>query len=138
MPRLPHGVAITEPAEDAGLESTQTLPAAVVAAPALHNFDYLFPTLQTDPGALLPDSDPKETVKRLRALAGVMGDDNEGPDSGIPAAYTYFGQFVDHDITLEERTDPGVDSLAQILDDNMKPLSLAEARSLVKNQRTAT
>jgi nucleoid-associated protein YgaU len=143
MPRLPHGTAITEPAlrqarEDAALESTNALAFAAVPQPNLHRFDYLFPTLQTDPDALLPETDPKETVKRLRALADTMADDNEGPDSKIPAAYTYFGQFVDHDITLEAHTDPDVDTLAQILDDNMKPLSLAEARSVVKNQRTAT
>src|SRR5437763_5943973 len=42
-------------------------------------------------------------------------DPKDGPDgeeSGIPAAYTYFGQFIDHDITfdpassLQKQNDP--------------------------------
>ena len=28
-------------------------------------------------------------------------DGNDSEESGIPALYTYFGQFVDHDITLD-------------------------------------
>jgi hypothetical protein len=143
MPRLPHGTPITESAlrqarEDPALESTNALAFAAVPQPTLHKFDYLFPTLQTDPDELLPETEPKKTVTRLRALADTMAGDNDGPDSGIPAAYTYFGQFVDHDITLEAHTDPDVDTLALILDDGMKPLSLAEARSVIKSQRTAT
>jgi len=41
-----------------------------------------------------------QTLVQLRALGSAMKDqDGEQSDSGIPAAYTYFGQFVDHDIT---------------------------------------
>ena len=51
-----------------------------------------------------------ETEKNLLALGAAMiadhDDPKDGPDqeeSGIPAAYTYLGQFVDHDLT----SDPG-------------------------------
>ncbi|MBZ9803460.1 peroxidase family protein [Mesorhizobium sp. ES1-6] len=43
--------------------------------------------------------------RKLFALASVMTANHKtqiGDDSEIPAAYTYFGQFIDHDITLEE------------------------------------
>jgi len=35
------------------------------------------------------------------------GDVKDGPDdeeSDIPAAYTYFGQFIDHDLTFDPST----------------------------------
>jgi hypothetical protein len=50
----------------------------------------------------------KENIANLTVLAGKMvaGFDKpfDGPDpeeSGIPALYTYFGQFIDHDITFD-------------------------------------
>src|SRR6202166_797589 len=63
--------------------------------------------------------DDKTTLDNLAALATAMiaGLDppKDGPDSeesGIPAAYTYFGQFIDHDLTfdpsssLQKQNDP--------------------------------
>jgi hypothetical protein len=59
------------------------------------------------------------TLHNLKALAKAMTADadpaKDGPDaeeSGIPAAYTYFGQFIDHDLTfdpassLQKQNDP--------------------------------
>lgn len=39
----------------------------------------------------------------LGQLGAMMADPSRasGPDSSVPAGYTYFGQFVDHDITLD-------------------------------------
>lgn len=66
-----------------------------------------------------PDDDT--SVKNLVALATAMTsmadpkDPKDGPDSeesGIPAAYTYLGQFIDHDLTfdpassLQKQNDP--------------------------------
>ena len=61
--------------------------------------------------ALLPaDFGPSDTESEaaLTALGTAMVADQEpakdGPDaeeSGIPAAYTYFGQFIDHDLTFD-------------------------------------
>lgn len=43
----------------------------------------------------------------LDQLGDFMGDPSrgEGPASTIPAGYTYFGQFVDHDVTLDVESD---------------------------------
>ena len=59
------------------------------------------------------------TLQNLKLLAAAMtstpDDPKDGPDaeeSGIPAAYTYFGQFIDHDLTfdpassLQKQNDP--------------------------------
>lgn len=56
-------------------------------------FGRMFPRL---PGLEVPDS-------QLKALAEAMLDDNNqsGDNANIPAGFTYFGQFLDHDITLD-------------------------------------
>jgi hypothetical protein len=66
-------------------------------------------------------ADDATTLSNLAALAAAMTsvadpqDPKDGPDaeeSGIPAAYTYFGQFIDHDLTfdpassLQKQNDP--------------------------------
>ena len=70
----------------------------------LRAFGYLFPALQNDPNNLLPVT--PDTRDHLVLLGQTMRDAGPGhPDdpgnSVIPAIYTYFGQFVDHDVTLE-------------------------------------
>lgn len=53
------------------------------------------------------DLDPLNVPSaKLSQLAAAMRDDDNNPsrDSSIPAGYTYFGQFVDHDITLDTTT----------------------------------
>jgi len=60
-----------------------------------------------------------ENMANLHALAEAMSSDQDVPkdgkdeeESGIPALYTYFGQFIDHDITfdpassLQKQNDP--------------------------------
>jgi Animal haem peroxidase len=60
-----------------------------------------------------------ESIVNLTALGSKMSADFDGPkdgaddeESGIPALYTYFGQFIDHDITfdpassLQQQNDP--------------------------------
>ena len=39
--------------------------------------------------------------EKLEALAGLMGP-ADNPNSDIPAGYTYFGQFISHDITFSQ------------------------------------
>lgn len=63
-------------------------------------------------------ADEKTNLTNFENLStGMNGDPNakDGPDleeSGIPAAYTYFGQFIDHDLTfdpassLQKQNDP--------------------------------
>jgi hypothetical protein len=59
------------------------------------------------PPAEFGDDDQK-TLEALKALAAAMTATpdpiKDGPDaeeSGIPAAFTYFGQFIDHDLTFD-------------------------------------
>lgn len=108
------------------------LASAQVRISELTNFDYMFASLQSDPDALLPDEKPEETVRHLKALGMSMsepGDDTK-IDSGIPAAYTYFGQFVDHDITMM------AGSVGGLHDPKLKPALYDEIRSQLKNVRS--
>jgi len=88
------------------------------------SFGYMFPELQRDESENLLDGLP-ETVEQLRRLGAVMVDPGEEhiPGIPVPAIHTFFGQFVDHDITLELGTvghhlnDPHPLSLQQIADE---------------------
>lgn len=87
------------------------------ATPNLTRFGYMFPELQKDPGALLPTS--PNTVRALEELGDTMREPGNDPalDSSIPSAYTYFGQFIDHDITLM-----GIPGEVDFRDPNLAPL----------------
>lgn len=56
-------------------------------------------------GRLFPELDPLFTsnglIEALGRPGGLMDTRGASPDSDIPAAYTFFAQFVDHDITLD-------------------------------------
>jgi Animal haem peroxidase len=78
------------------------------------------------PGATF-GHDEDENVKNLTRLAHKMTNSFDAPkdgkddeESGIPALYTYFGQFIDHDITF----DPA--SSLQAMDD---PAALTDYRT---------
>ncbi|MBR9805388.1 hypothetical protein GYB62_02640, partial [bacterium] len=65
----------------------------------LGNFGKLFPKLPSCPLT-------EEQARLLGGKNSPMHDtDNSSGDSNIPAAYTFFAQFVDHDITLDTTTD---------------------------------
>jgi nucleoid-associated protein YgaU len=141
MPRLGHGKAITE--QDVAGAQQELAEAAVrsTAAFALtsrvdgHNFDYLFPVLQEDEANLLPQTATMPAL--LKNLGATMVDaDESGEDSPIPAAYTYFGQFVDHDITLEIQQGFGSGTMDELLDPAMVPLSPERVRNALRNMRT--
>lgn len=114
----------------------RSLGAAAPAAIPETSFRYMFPELQSDDANVLPPTD--DTVAALKVLAEVMTDLGEqaptggvkGPgDSDIPAAYTYFGQFLDHDITFDTTSSP----LAELAEPGLRPLAnldgLLNARS---------
>jgi nucleoid-associated protein YgaU len=141
MPRVAHGEVATPEQLHAAERDLAAQAASVelgfaVAAPAaLQDFDFLFPELQDDDANLLPKS--ATTVKRLKELGATMQDPGAGGDPGdanIPAIYTYFGQFVDHDITLEASSF----SMQQLLAANLAPLPLDKIRNELKNVRTAS
>jgi hypothetical protein len=136
MPRLPHGTEITPGAVRAARNSVAARAADVPLGFALakpsdtRRFDYLFPELQEDPDNLLPVA--RKTRDDLVALGQAMSGVGGG-DSDVSAAYTYFGQFVDHDITLETSSATG----SQLVDPNLNPLPLARIRQETQNLRTA-
>ena len=142
MPRLGHGstvkLAALEKARARMAELSAEVPLSfAVAKPVdLTDFDFMFPKLQHHADNLLPES--QATRDGLVALGRVMrdtavGDDPAG-DSPVPAAYTYLGQFIDHDVTLEATSA----ALDQLLDPALKPLPLKQIRKDLKNARTAT
>src|SRR5829696_9762484 len=138
MPRLSHGGVLTleefQRARDAMAESSAQTPlgfAVMARAVDTRDFGFLFSSLQDDPDNLLPEG--RRTRDSLVELGRAMRAGGGG-DSDIPAAYTYFGQFVDHDITLELESA----TLRDLVDPDLAPLGLAEIREKIRNARTAT
>jgi hypothetical protein len=140
MPRLPHGLEMIPATLDGARNAVAASIAGIPLGPALvkpvdrRRFDYLFLDLQDDPDNLLPVS--QQTRDSLVALGEAMADqgaDDPAGDSAIPAAYTYLGQFVDHDITLEVSSATG----SQLTDPDLQPLPLNRIRQETHNLRTA-
>ncbi|MEV6492063.1 hypothetical protein AB0M20_26110, partial [Actinoplanes sp. NPDC051633] len=101
------------------------------------DFDYLFHKLVGDQEAHLPAATAAEvnlTVHALNDLGDLMID-QEPPaadtSSPIPPVYTYWGQFIDHDLTAA--TDG--DGVISIRDVPLPPLDADEVRRLLKNAR---
>jgi nucleoid-associated protein YgaU len=140
MPRVAHGASATPEELQRAHEALARTAAEVavgfaVAGPApLQNFDYLFPELPENPAKLLKTG--RLTVRRLRELGRRMGEPGatDPGDSQIPAIYTYFGQFVDHDITFEKTSF----TPEKLLAGDLAPLPLATIRDDLKNVRTAS
>lgn len=128
-----HGLAQT--LESATLDS-QTGTQQAVETP----FDYLFPELASDPAALLPANEPLETVAGLKALGDAMveqstasgADPQATHNSTIPTVYTYWGQFIDHDLTAN--TDSNIE-IFDITKPNLQPIPAADVVSQLKNAR---
>ncbi len=113
----------------------KALPKAVPGAKPTFNF--MFGSLADDPSNRLPEG--QATIDALRALGVAMANDPISTESIIPAAYTYFGQFIDHDITktvFDESLQPpgGPDPI----DANIfKPIPRYDVTGLISNARTA-
>lgn len=75
-------------------------PFSVVASPCADKFGYMSKPL-TRLLTRLPFTNANRTL--MDDLGNLMGDAGRdtGADSAIPAGFTYVGQFVDHDITLD-------------------------------------
>lgn len=143
MPRISHGSTISlgsllaTRAKFAELAAELPLGFAVAAPADLKDFDFMFPALQADPASLLPeDRATRDALVELgiSMLDPVQGNGDPAGDSSIPAAYTYLGQFIDHDITLEAAS-AGLDEL---LDPQLRPLQPGNIRGVLRNARTAS
>ncbi|GAA2475364.1 peroxidase family protein [Winogradskya humida] len=101
------------------------------------DFDYLFKDLVGKPDKHLPagsDAEVAATVAGLNQLGDAMIDQEPPADdrsSPIPPIYTYYGQFVDHDLTAATDND----SKISIRDTHLPPLDPALVKDLLKNAR---
>ena len=143
MPRLLHGKVATleefvEARETLRQQSANTALGFATARPRITgDFGFMFPELQkgrASRDSLLPEA--RETRDNLVRLGQTMRDTDasESGDSNIPAIYTYFGQFVDHDITFETESA----DLSDLLSPDLSPLGRREIRRKLENGRTAT
>src|SRR5918998_6207800 len=130
MPRSLHGrVEVTEDALDEAREELLERVAEVEPGFALvkrlefeRRFDFLFLELQNDPNNLLPVAQAtRDDLVRLGNRMADDGTDAAAGDSTFSAAFTYFGQFVDHDITLEKSAQPG---MKPPVEEDLEPLPL--------------
>lgn len=102
----------------------------------LKSYDYLFRELLEDPDNRLHNT--PEVVQALKNLGAAMSEKNDAPDgdSEIPSAYTYLGQFIDHDITLEAASnDIAHASFGSLF---FEPIAPAELRKKLKNTRSGS
>ena len=97
-------------------------------------FGYLFEGLKkVYPAKHLPVEPVSRVVAGLKALGSAMVDASPDglPNADIPPVYTYWGQFVDHDLTAN--TDR--DGVIGIDDDPLTPIEPALVPSTLRNLR---
>src|SRR6476619_4064709 len=121
-PELPAGAARTAEAAPLDAVIQQAAPASLeeISTP----FGYLFGDLADEyPSAHLPVEPSSAVVAGLKALGSAMVDapPDGDPNSTIPPVYTYWGQFVDHDVTANtDRND-----VVSIVGDLLTPIEPA-------------
>lgn len=133
MPRLYHGSALFNEELNSFVENMHVINpsgnATFAACPEPTRFGYMFPELQNGDNRLQEND---KTVAALIELGLTMRDPaptDPGFDSTIPSAYTYFGQFIVHDLTFDPITK------GTLLTKDLLPLSPAIINAL-KNPRT--
>ncbi|WP_420628413.1 peroxidase family protein [Candidatus Leptofilum sp.] len=104
-------------------------------------FDYFFPEAARSEACLLPTSEATwEILKHLADCMGDPGNPDELPaedlDSTIPAIFTYFGQFIDHDLTARTDRDGSVTAIGNGA--SVLPLNPDEVVSNLRNGRRPT
>ncbi|MUG96682.1 hypothetical protein F7734_31820 [Scytonema sp. UIC 10036] len=135
-----HGGYIKQEAVTRSVEESRTRAIDVET-----DFDYLFPELAKDPNSLLPVTNTKDVIAKLKALGDAMIDSTDFTEpppqapisSTIPPVFTYFGQFIDHDITANtDRTSE--DLKTDITKEDFKPLPPSTVIEKLKNLRRPT
>jgi hypothetical protein len=104
-------------------------------------FDYLLPDLAAQfPAKHLPNDNPAAVVAALKALGAAMVEDpppaanplQPEDNSTIPPIYTYWGQFIDHDITANTDRDS---ELSNITRPDLTPLQPSDVAEKLRNLR---
>jgi hypothetical protein len=94
-------------------------------------FGYFFPAADGP-------ADAATMTARLDALGDAMAEPNDAGDvSGLAPILTYFGQFIDHDITAATDSDQNIEPL-RIGKDVLSPVNRSLAATAVKNLRRGT
>jgi hypothetical protein len=97
-------------------------------------FGYLFGDLEDAyPAGHLPVEPASTVVTAIKALGSAMVDapPDGDPNSTIPPVYTYWGQFVDHDITANTDRENVID----IAGEPLTPIEPGFVRGLLRNLR---
>jgi hypothetical protein len=105
-------------------------------------FDYLLVDLKKKPSAHIP-GDPAVVTAALKDLGKAMVDSaGEGQtepasevNSTIPAVYTYWGQFIDHDMTANTDRDS---SMSDITKTPLEPVDPSKVARNLRNLRRPT
>lgn len=122
LSNVTHGGHILDASDGEARSLARSMESATLASSAVEQpdnttpFDYLFPDLAHNPDALLPADDTAAVVDALNRLGDAMveqpaspGDELQAADnSTIPTVYTYWGQFIDHDLTANTDRDTAV------------------------------
>jgi len=100
------GLALGTPAvaRPAAMAARAVLASAGTEGPTPSGYTRMFPNLMPQ-----PSRSPQDVEKGLRDLGEAMSDRSPPPGPGmkesrpsyLPAGYTYLGQFIDHDLTLD-------------------------------------
>ena len=103
-------------------------------------FDYLFPDLKDKREAHLPTDNPTRVAAALMALGDEMVESSEDElqttnNSTIPPVYTYWGQFIDHDLTANTDRDSAVSDITKL---NLTPIPVDDVVKKLKNLRQPT
>lgn len=101
-------VRLSDVTQDAEVAKTADVAEALAMA-GVTDFDYLFPALVSDPTKLLPADTAAiaaNTVDALNDLGNAMIEQGAPQaNAPIPPIHTYWGQFVDHDLTAATDND---------------------------------
>jgi len=140
---LKHGGHVLDEAAEGAHAMAEKMGFRVMKSPPQTTpFDYLLPKLKTKQGSHIP-GDPAKVAAALRTLGAAMVDDappaQADPavevNSTIPAVYTYWGQFIDHDMTANTDRDS---STSDITKTPLVPVKPAEVAEKLRNLRRPT
>lgn len=98
------------------------------AGPTCHSFDYFFPNAPTQ----TKDAARVAALDAL-GLAMIRREPTLGANSALAPVLTYFGQFIDHDVTAGTDRD---DATEMIDDPNLKPRTRQDVRTRKQNMRS--